>query len=143
MYDRPTLLELIDAVRAHMENHVAPTLKSDAKLYFQTLVAVNLLRVAERELLLRDDHLRAEWERVNSYSETPLPLPADSEAAYGVLSRRYETLCEGIRRGEFDENIPRAVLFAHLMATTREQLEVATPRYLQLLEQEDAAQTDT
>ena len=52
MIDRPTLAELIDAARMHMETNVIPAVREDRKLYFRTLVAINVLKIAERELEL-------------------------------------------------------------------------------------------
>ncbi|MDL1885067.1 hypothetical protein FBR01_15630, partial [Anaerolineae bacterium CFX8] len=60
MYDRPTLSELLDAVRAHLEENIIPLLKDDRKLYYQTLVAVNALRIDGRELPMNALHLQDE-----------------------------------------------------------------------------------
>ena len=43
MNDRPTAPELIEAVRAFLEAEVLPALGDNARLRFQTLVAVNVL----------------------------------------------------------------------------------------------------
>src|SRR5262249_18332763 len=61
MHDRPTAAELLSAVRQFLETELLPTL-SDARLRFQTLVAANVLAVAEREVEAEDQHLREEWE---------------------------------------------------------------------------------
>jgi len=52
VYDRPDVSELIDAVRQHLEQQVIPAVKDDPKLYFQTLVAANVLKIAGRDLAL-------------------------------------------------------------------------------------------
>jgi hypothetical protein len=137
MYDRPTAAELIDAVRGHLETQIIPAVKGDGKLYFQTLVAINVLRVVERELNLAPDHLSAEWTRLN-HLEGALEMPSDPRAAVIVLHERNTQLCENIRVGRYDGE-QKQVLFEHLVATTIEQLQVANPKYLQTLAQEDSA----
>ena len=48
--DRPTVPELVEAVREFMENEVQPNL--EGSVAFHTRVAVNVLRIVERELAL-------------------------------------------------------------------------------------------
>ncbi|GEM_PF-581508 len=147
MYDRPTLGELIDAARMHVETHIVPVLKAEpslGRLYFQTLVAVNVLRIAEREIGLRGLHLGAQWSRLNALHEVmgdpPVPLPANTGEAEAALSDRVRGLCERIRAGAFDVNgeqvAARSALFDHLLATTREALQVANPKFLETAERE-------
>jgi hypothetical protein len=127
MYDRPTLDEMIVAVRQHLETQVIPMAKTiHHKLYFQTLVAVNVLRVAERELALRDGHYKAEWSRLNMLLGDEA-LPADPAEWDGAMARRNQALCVAIRAGKHDDN---RALFSHLKACATEQLEVANPKYL-------------
>jgi hypothetical protein len=135
MYDRPTASELIDAVRGHLETQIIPAVKGDGKLYFQTLVAINVLRVVERELKLAPDHALAEWARLN-HLEGAMEMPSDYRAVVAGLHERNAQLCTNIRAGRYDgENTQ--VLFEHLVATSIEQLHVANPKYLQTLAQED------
>jgi len=47
--DRPTAPELVEAVREFLEREILPTL-DDHRLRFRTLVALNALGIAEREL---------------------------------------------------------------------------------------------
>ena len=135
MYDRPNAAELINAVRGHLENQIIPAVKGDGKLYFQTLVAVNVLRVVERELNLAPDHLQAEWTRLDHLEEA-MEMPSDPRAAVSTLHDRNAQLCDNIRAGRYDGEHKQA-LFEHLVATTIEQLQVANPKYLQALAQED------
>lgn len=55
-HDRPTAAELAQAVREFLETEILPTLE-DHRLRFRTLVAINALGIAERELadLPRDE----------------------------------------------------------------------------------------
>ncbi len=135
MYDRPTAAELIDAVRGHLENHVVPAVKGDGKLYFQTLVAINVLRVVERELKLAPDHAQSEWARLD-HLEGAMDVPNNARLIFSILHERNTQLCDNIRAGRYDGE-RKIALFEHLMATTIEQLQVANPKYLQTLAQED------
>ena len=49
MSDRPTAPELVEATREFLEQEILPTL-ADRRLRFRTLVAVNALGIAQREL---------------------------------------------------------------------------------------------
>ena len=49
MNDRPTALELLEAVEEFLSSEVLPTL-DDQRMKFRTLVAINALGIARREL---------------------------------------------------------------------------------------------
>src|SRR3982750_2317354 len=51
MPDRPTALELLEAVRLFLETEVAKT-SADPRLRFRALVAANALSIASREVVL-------------------------------------------------------------------------------------------
>ena len=53
MTDRPHAAELVDAVREFLEQEVLPTL-DDHRLRFRTLVAMNALAIAGRDLAAGD-----------------------------------------------------------------------------------------
>lgn len=136
MNDRPSAPELIDAVRQHLESQVLPLAKREShKLYFQTLVAVNVLRIVAREWALGAGYLLAEWQRLDSILGQEVP-PARDEALREALAARSAALCAAIRAGQHDE--PSAALFAHLKACATEQLAIANPKFLAALAQEDA-----
>lgn len=136
MNDRPTISELLIAARQHFEAQVIPlTKQTNAKLYFQTLVAVNVLRIVERELALGAGHARAEWQRLNALLGEQ-PAPASDTALYQALAERNAALCADIRAGAHDDASP--ALFAHLKACASEQLAIANPKYLATLAHEDA-----
>lgn len=136
MYDPPTAADLLEAARQHLEDHIVPlTRQTDRQLYFQTLVAVNVLRIVERELTHRDDHLHAAWARLNMlFGNTP--LPKGPGAMPQALADRNALLCQAIRAGKFDDD---RAFFEHLKATAIEQLEVANPGFLAALQAEDEA----
>jgi hypothetical protein len=130
MYDRPTALELLEASRQHWETQIIPLARDASfKLYFQSLVAVNVLRIVEREIQLRGHHLRAEWTRLNMLTGSE-NAPADEATLETRLQERNALLCQQIRAGQWDDH---NALFEHLKACAIEQLEVANPRYLQTL----------
>jgi hypothetical protein len=134
MYDRPNMLELVAAVQQHLENHVLPVAKAaNYRLYFQTLVAVNVLRIIEREIELGETHAQAEWARLNMLLGGE-PLPPTLHELQAALQTRNTALCAAIRAGQYDEHL---ALFEHLKATTLEQLAVANPKYLSQLQAEE------
>src|SRR5438874_2000462 len=49
MADRPTAIELVEAVREFLEAETLPA-AADHRLKFRTLVAINALAIAQREL---------------------------------------------------------------------------------------------
>jgi hypothetical protein len=70
MSDRPTALELLEAVEEFLSSEVLPTL-DDQRLKFRTLVAMNALGIARRELDadepgLHEDELRELARRIRA-----------------------------------------------------------------------------
>ncbi len=63
--DRPTAAELVEATREFLEGEILPTL-TDQRLRFRTLVAINALGIAQRELESgdTDDMSREELEEL-------------------------------------------------------------------------------
>jgi hypothetical protein len=58
-HDRPTPTELVEATREFLETEILPTL-TDQRLRFRTLVAINALGIARRELESREEMLPRE-----------------------------------------------------------------------------------
>lgn len=123
MLDRPTAEELLDAVRMHLESHIIPVIKSDRKLYFQTLVAINILRIIEREMG-KPGYQKEEWVRLMSLLGDDAPVPEDLT---GALMTQNSILADAIRAGDYDSS---QTLFDHLMTNTITQLEIANPLFL-------------
>ena len=98
-HDRPTPQELAEAVREFLQAEILPIL-DDHRLKFRTLVAINGLGIAERELWattpLEDERREKDWE----------------------LARR-------IRAGDVPENA-----VALLKEEVAQKLRVSNPRYL-------------
>lgn len=142
MYDRPSLEALIDAASMHLEDHVIPAVKGDAKLYFQTLVAANVLKIASRQVQLHDKHLLQAWEDLGTLFQTPLPIPFDSQERESRLTAWHDELCAAIRQGDYDAVNQRRALLQYVQRRTIAQLEVANPKFLQVIAAEEDALHD-
>jgi hypothetical protein len=97
MNDRPHAAELIEAVREFMERELLPTL-SDARLKFQTLVAMDVLRLAQRESTSEEAALVAEWSLLSQE-----PRPETLTNLRRAIHEKNEELCHQIRQGEYVE----------------------------------------
>ena len=60
-HDRPTPQELAEAVREFLQEEILPII-ADQRLRFRTLVAINGLGIAERELGATTEPRREDWE---------------------------------------------------------------------------------
>jgi len=125
MQDRPTAIELLDAVRGFLERDVVPALDGTAK--FHARVAANVVAIVARELALEPAHLAAEWARFDALLGGA-PAPADPSALPDAVRARAEALCERIRAGDADAGPFRAAVLAHVRATVREKLAIANPK---------------
>ncbi|MCU0480183.1 MAG: DUF6285 domain-containing protein [Anaerolineae bacterium] len=126
MLDRPTAEELLDAVRMHIQTHIIPIIKQDRKLYFQTLVAINILRIVEREID-KSGYLKSEWARINAILETTDSLPDSHYQLVKQLKAKNDELADGIRSGQFELS---GALLDHLLETTTDQLTISNPDFL-------------
>jgi Domain of unknown function (DUF6285) len=129
MQDRPSVQELLDAVRSFLEDDVVPVL--DGRRRFHALVAANVLAIVGRELDGEEAALVGEWERLRMVLGSP---PADPpirlfalRAAVGELTAE---LSRRIRRGEADDGPFADAVRAHVVESVREKLRVANPRFL-------------
>lgn len=128
MQDRPDARELLEAVRAFLEEQVVPALEGTRK--FHARVAANVLAIVNRELTHGEAALRVEWRRLAVLLEAPdAPMPHGSAALAEAVRERNETLATRIRQGDADDGAWRAAVLAHLRATATERLEVANPKY--------------
>jgi hypothetical protein len=84
-HDRPTPRELAEAVREFLQNEILPIL-DDHRLKFRTLVAINGLGIAERELAETTEATEPDWElsrriRAGDVPEGTLELLKEQVAA--------------------------------------------------------------
>ncbi len=112
--DRPTVPELVQAVREFIENEVQPAL--EGSVAFHTRVAVNVLKIVERELATGEALRAGERERLVAL------LGRD-----GDLDELANELIEGIRAGAMSVDTPG--LTDHLRATVMAKLAIDNPRY--------------
>jgi hypothetical protein len=113
--DRPTIGELLEAVREFLSQRVAPELEGHTA--FHTRVSINVLAMLERELALGPALDAAERERL----ETLL-------GRRGSLDELNAELAQCLRQGGLDER--RDEVVAHLRETVRGKLSIANPRYI-------------
>jgi hypothetical protein len=129
MQDRPNVQELLDAVRAFLEDDVVPALEGRRK--FHARVAANVLAIVGRELAAEETTLVAEWERLRTLLGRPEePAPAGREALRTAVRDGTAALAARIRAGDADAGPFGAAVRAHVRATVVEKLRVANPRLL-------------
>ena len=111
---RPTTGELVEAVREFLEREVQPKLEGSTA--FHARVAVNVLRIVEREL-----------EQSGTLDDAERGRLAELLGADGELDELNARLVEAIRAGEVDVDTPG--LMEHLRATVMGRVGVDNPRY--------------
>lgn len=131
MQDRPTHVELLDAVRAFLAADLAPAV-TDRGLRFRVLIAANLLDVVTAELGAADGHFEAEVERLGALMPDVVDdqvLERSTAAGRRQILEVYErALVERIRAGSGDPSEDPA-LWAHVRQTLVEKLSVVNPRF--------------
>jgi alcohol dehydrogenase class IV len=129
MQDRPTVLELLAAVRGFLEEDLAPALEGRRR--FHALVAANVLRIVERELAGEEGMLVQQWDRLASLFGIDATERPQATSALRTAVRELETrLAERIRAGDADAGEFADRVRAHVRATVVEKLAVANPRFL-------------
>jgi hypothetical protein len=128
MQDRPTAVELLNAVREFLEQDVMPGLEGRKR--FHALVSANVLAIVARELAGEETMLVAEWERLRNLLATDDAAPArltELRMAVEMLTHR---LCDRIRAGDADAGPFGDAVRAHVRATVVDKLRIANPKYL-------------
>ncbi|MEK7364773.1 MAG: DUF6285 domain-containing protein [candidate division NC10 bacterium] len=131
MQDRPTALELLQAMRDLLEREILPSL-TDPRLKYQTLIAINVLRMLEREVPDEEGRLRAELgalqELLGLSREEPPVDPAPLRRCVLEVNRE---LCERIRQGLADAGPWRQRVLAHVRSAVEEKLRINNPSRLE------------
>jgi len=128
MQDRPTVLELLAAVRDFLEDDLVPTLEGRRR--FHALVAANVVGVIERELAGEEDQLARQWDRLAElFGLEPSTRPQAVSALRAAVRDLETRLAERIRTGEAEGGELAARIRAHVRATVLEKLDVANPRF--------------
>ncbi len=128
MQDRPDARELLEAVRAFLEEQVVPAL--DGTRQFHARVAANVLAIVGRELADGEAQLRAEWDRLTVLLGGDAGEPvAGGAAVKDAVHALNADLAARIRAGDADHEPWRAQVVSHLRLTADERLAIANPRY--------------
>ena len=114
MMDQPSVLELVDAVRAFLETRAMPELTGHTA--FHARVAANALGIVSRELKLGPQLAAEEKQRLVGLLGVAAPLDS--------LNRE---LCRRIREETVGLDTPG--LKDHLIATTRGKVMIDQPTY--------------
>lgn len=114
MQDRPTLIELVEAVREFLETKAMPELTGHTA--FHARVAVNVLDIALRELREGPGFAAAEGARLSAL--------LGREGSIADLNR---ALGEAVTTGAIAIDDP--ALIDHLRRTTMEKLAIDNPKY--------------
>ena len=118
MQDVPSAAELLEAVHAFLEGDIFPIVEGRAK--FHTRVAMNVLKIVERELELSGDADLRERSGIEALFERSV------ESDESLLDLNKE-LAGKIREGNLSAS--RVELFAHLRSTLKDKLAIANPKY--------------
>lgn len=108
-HDRPTIAELVEAVREFLEDDVVDA--TDGRVRFHARVAANALSMVERELDLADELRERHVVRLDA-----LGFETDLELALAI------------RDGGLDDHYE--VVRAAIVESVRDKLRVANPGYL-------------
>ena len=129
MQDRPDARELLEAVRAFLEEQIVPALEGTRQ--FHARVAANVLAIVGRELLSGDDEIRVEWRRLLALLDASSGAAPESPAALVEVVRSLNSkLAARIRAGDADDGPWRERVLAHLRATSEDRLAIANPKYM-------------
>lgn len=124
MQDRPTTRELVEAARELIEREVLPTI-SDPRLRFRTLVALNALGIAEREMFAEDVFVDEELSGLRALlgiKSGQLPQGRAGKEAEAWSLRK--ELSARIREGRAPEGTG-----AFLRSSVGHKLAIASPRF--------------
>jgi uncharacterized protein DUF6285 len=149
MQDRPTILDLLAAVRELLASEIVPAL-ADQRLKYHALIAVNVLRIIEREIPTEEERLTAELASLAELCDfprkaaPPAPDATGNETAGGRLAHdrsladlrdrvldANRELSERIRRGLADDGPWRERVLSHLRAVVEAKLRVDNPGELE------------
>jgi len=129
MQDRPTAMELLEAVRDFLAGEVAPAL-ADRSLRYRMRIALHALGIVAREVPEEEARLRAEREALLSLLDLPRPAPpCDPGLLRAWVLEANRALCERIRTGAADAGPWRERVLAHLQQAVEEKLQGSNPDF--------------
>jgi hypothetical protein len=129
MQDRPTPVELIEAVRDFLAGEVVPAL-ADRGLRYRMRIALHALGIVAREVPDEGRRLRAEREALVNLLDLPRPAPpCDPGLLRAWVLEANRALCERIRDGAADAGPWRERVLAHLQQVVEEKLRGSNPDF--------------
>jgi len=129
MQDRPTVVELIEAVRDFLAGEVVPAL-ADRGLRYRMRIALHVLGIVAREVPDEETRLRAEREALLNLLDLPRPAPpCDPRSLRAWVLEANRALCERIRDGGADAGPWRERVLAHLQQVVEEKLRGSNPDF--------------
>lgn len=133
MQDRPTTVELLQAVREFLAWDVVPTV-ADRGLRYQMAIALHALGIVEREVSDHEARLRAELDALHDLlGRPPAPPAADRAVQEARVVEANRELCERIRAGAADRGPWQARVLVHVQAVVEDKLRTSSPERLRTL----------
>ncbi len=127
MGDRPTKLELLEAVRRFLDEDLAGELEGVRR--FHARVASNALAIVSREIECEAESLPALYARLAALLGHAEPAPSELADLDRAIDELEAELGERIRAGDADAAAFRGEVLAYLRESVRERLRVANPGY--------------
>jgi len=129
MQDRPTAVELIEAVRDFLAGEVVPAL-ADRSLRYRMRIALHVLGIVAREVPEEETRLRTEREALLDLLDLRRPAPpCDPRLLRAWVLEANRALCERIRAGAADAGPWRERVLAHLQQVVEEKLQGSNPDF--------------
>ena len=129
MQDRPTTVELIEAVRDFLAGEAVPALP-DRSLRYRMRIALHALGIVAREVPAEETRLRAEREALLNLLDLPRPAPpCDPRLLRAWVLEANRALCERILDGAADAGPWRERVLVHLQQVVEEKLEGSNPGF--------------
>ncbi len=127
MQDKPSAVELLEAVAAFLSEEAARELEGGK--HFHALVAANVARIVAREIALGPAQLATECESLRALLAEPEEPPSEPAPAADEAERLNRLLCERIKQGWADREPVRSRVIDHLKRQVAGKLEVDNPRF--------------
>jgi hypothetical protein len=125
VHDKPTSIELLEALSVFLREEVAPRL--DGGMRFKAIVGANVAGIVAREIALGPGQDRAQLARLAALLGEEAECISPDATAEQVRAWSFE-LCRRIDAGDADEGPWRKQLLAHLRACVDEKLAVDNPK---------------
>jgi hypothetical protein len=125
MQDKPTSIELLEALAAFLREEVAP--RVDGGLRFKAIVGANVAGIVAREIALGPAADRDELARLTSLLGDDAASGGPQDVATEVRRLSFE-LCRRIDAGDGDDGPWRRALLDHLRRTVDAKLSIDSPR---------------